>query len=206
MLERGFQVTALDPSPKMLERLRAKTPAAVWNLETRLGSTRSLSSLPPFRGEPFQGAFAFLGPLNYDPGLEDFGGALAGRLAPGACFVFSWFSSLCLWSLGADFLRGRWARLSRRIMGQGVMVEVGGRKLLGFCHSWTGVNRAFGKFFEPVERQGMGVILPSHAWEGRIPPALRGWLSGVDGVLERLGPFRALGELQAAVLRSRRLG
>jgi hypothetical protein len=187
----------------MLARLRVKARGRGHFVEARLGSTRDLESLPPLSGEPFEGACAFLGPLNYDPGLGDFSRALAGRLSPGACFVLSWFSPFCLWSAAGDFFKGRWARLARRVTGQGMRVEVGGGKLLGFCHSWSQVKSAFGEFFEPARREGLGVILPPHAWEDRVPEALRGFLGAMDGLFGRFSPFGSLGEQQVAVLKRR---
>ncbi|HTT34766.1 MAG TPA: class I SAM-dependent methyltransferase [Thermoplasmata archaeon] len=90
MLLAGHEVTAIDPSERMLGELRRAADAAgvAGRLTTHLGTFGRLGALPVENPDArFDGAYSMFGALNLDPRVADGAEPLARRLVPGAPFV-----------------------------------------------------------------------------------------------------------------------
>jgi SAM-dependent methyltransferase len=187
--ERGFDVRAVDPSPGMLERLRARAAARGLRIACEAVSTRGLGSL----AGPFEGAFAFWGPLNYDEDWAPLAGSLRRLLKPGAPFVFTSVNRLCLWEMGYYGIKGPRDRAFRRLSRSGVAVKVGEVPLRAYCPPWSRIRGAFSAF-SVKDVRGLGVFLPPPALAGALGKA--GWRAAAaleEGLAHRW-PFRWWGD------------
>jgi SAM-dependent methyltransferase len=109
---RGYQVTATDWSPAMVERTRARADDAALGgrLQARHLGVQELDRLDG----RFDGIYSNFGPLNCAPDLDAVAAQCARLLRPGGSMVFSVMGRICPWEFAHYVLRGRFRRAGVR--------------------------------------------------------------------------------------------
>lgn len=123
LVDAGHAVTAIDSSPGMIARARAKLAGRDCEI-VPLGID-DVSRLAP---RMFDAAFSNFGPLNCVADLGGVATSLAQRLRPGGVLVASVIGRVCPWEMVRYATRGDWRRASVRFAPVSVPVPLmGGR-------------------------------------------------------------------------------
>ena len=180
----GFDVTAVDPSPGMIERARAKAAArGVAAVRFEVLAAEDVGSL----GGPFDGVYSNFGALNCAE-LRRVGAALGSVLRRGAPIVCSVIGPRPLPGLLQQALTARPARSGEpRVAGAPVP-----------CHalSFRELRDGLGPGFAWTSRAALGVLLPApahEAWARRNPIAF-GLLAGAERLVRAWPVVRGLGD------------
>jgi SAM-dependent methyltransferase len=160
MARTGFEVTATDWSPRMVERTRLR--AACEQVEGRVRAitlgAHELSRL----GEPggFDGAYSNLGALNCVPDLAELAAQCARLLTPHGVLVFAVIGRICPWELGYYLRHWNWRRL--RVRFAGGMVPVGMNQRVVWTRYYTPREfyRAFATRFTLEYARGLCLFAP----------------------------------------------
>jgi SAM-dependent methyltransferase len=206
LASQGFQVTATDGSPAMVEQARRKAErrGLVGKIRYRTldledpGGRRYL-----FGDESFDGAFSNFGGLNCVADLAPLAAALARWLRPGAPVLLVVMGRLCLWETTASLARGRLRHSFRRLSGGPALARVGGEDL-AVVYSWpSDLARSFAPWFRLKRVEGLGVALPPSVFAAALErrPRLLRALAAIERKARRPWPFRLLGDHYVAVLR-----
>jgi SAM-dependent methyltransferase len=166
MARAGHVVTALDWSPRMIERTRARAVAEGLSERVRaltLGA-HELGQLT--ESEAFDGAYSNLGALNCMPDLGTVAEHCARLLRPSGRLVFAVIGRICPWEIGHYALHADWQRI--RVRFAGGMVPVGMNKHTVWTHYYTPREfyRAFARLFTLQSCRSLGLLVP--------PPYLTG--------------------------------
>lgn len=103
--QRGYQVTASDWSPRMVERTHARAAAA--GVETQVEAVHvGVHQLDRLEGG-FDGIYSNFGPLNCAPDMGAVATQCARLLRPGGKLVFSVIGRICPWEFGYYLFKGR---------------------------------------------------------------------------------------------------
>jgi 2-polyprenyl-3-methyl-5-hydroxy-6-metoxy-1,4-benzoquinol methylase len=201
---RGYRVVAIDASPQMVARTRAR--AAEEGLTERLTAVElGIEALERLSGEAFDAIYSDLGALNCVPDLSAVATGCAALLPAGGVLVTSVMGRLCPWELGYYSARGDLRRARVRLASRAVPVSLNGGTV------WTRYYRpkefldAFRGSFAPEATRTLGLFSPPPYLVGfnrRLRWAGRGlwWLD------TRLGAFpllRNAGDHFLMVLRKR---
>jgi ubiquinone/menaquinone biosynthesis C-methylase UbiE len=196
LAEQGYEVTATDWSPQMVERTRSR--GALHGVSERLAAVnvgaQELGRLP---GESrYDGAYSNLGPLNCVPELREVSRECARLLKPGGRLLFTVIGRICPWEMVHYLRRGRWARAKIRFA-SGV-VPVGMNK-----HTiWTRYYRPL-EFFEHFEGEfhlehyrGLCVFAPPPylTWVSEKLPRLQAGLWRLDQRVAAWPLIRSMGD------------
>lgn len=156
----GHHVTAIDWSPRMIERTRAR--AADLGLQCRLDA-RCLGAheLHRLHGVArFDAAYSNLGPLNCVPDLAAVSAQCAPLLEPCAPLVLVIMGRWCPWEILHHGLRGRWRRVAVRFARHGADVGLNGHQVWTAYYTPRECLRAFAPDFEFVHARGLALFAP----------------------------------------------
>lgn len=192
----GIEVVAIDPSDIMLHIARASAEAK--GLGGRISFLRAAARDLPALGDairaPFDGAFASFS-LAYEPDLRTVSVALHRLLKPGAVFLASVPSKICL----LEFLLALATvhpALSGRRLGPWYRHRVGSGSVPVRAYTPRSLAEGLSPHFVLRHWEGLAVVVP--------PPYMNRWFARLDGVassveevdgrLRAHRPFRSIGD------------
>jgi ubiquinone/menaquinone biosynthesis C-methylase UbiE len=184
---RNRHVLLTDASPRMVEIARMKLHSAPGSRAEVVAA----EDLPGFavereaRGEShFDGAFSNFAGLNCVSDLAPVARGLARLLRRGAPLLLVMFGPLPPGEVLVELLRGDPRAAVRRLSRGDVPARLGGREFAVRYHRPLHVRDAFGRWFRPVRRRGIGIFVPPSAAEPWISrhPRLLGMLEAMDRV------------------------
>lgn len=191
----GFTVTALDASPRMVARARARAAAEAPGAPVAFSvlCTERLSELAP--ALRFDGVFSNFSGLNCVADLARVARDLAGRLEPGAPLLLCLSTRLCLWEVVHYLARGNPRKALRRLGGR-AHARVGELVVPVFYPTPGSVKESFGELFRLRSITGIGILVPPSYLEGwaRRHRAVLDLSERLDRVLRRLPGVRVLGD------------
>jgi SAM-dependent methyltransferase len=176
---RGYSVLAVDWSPAMVERTRARiaqSPPAENRASVRVLGIHQLHQLG---GEQVDGIYSDLGALNCAPDLHDTARACARLLRPGGHVVVSVIGRICPWEIAYYVGHARWPRAFLRWRTTAVPVPLNGETVWTRYFTPRQFYRECADDFELTSYRGLRIFSP--------PPYML-------GVERRLRPVCALGE------------
>jgi len=193
MVERGYDVTGVEPSAKMAGITRAR----IDGLPGGLRSHGRVVEAPASRlfeaiGAPpvpvLDGAYSNLGPLNAEPDLGAVALGLRATLKPGAFFVASPMSLLCPWEIVWHALTGRPREALRRLRpGMSPVRADAGEHIWTAYYTPDTFLRPFQRDFALVDQRGLGAILPPPYLSRQLERSARAarWLTRADEIVGR---------------------
>jgi SAM-dependent methyltransferase len=198
LAEAGRIVVASDISPAMIAQVARR--AATCPARARLSWLAApAAEVGAHVQGPFDGAYSNFGPLNCEPDLARFAGALAQLLRPGAAFLGSVMNRACAWEIGWGLIRLR-PRAAFRRLGRGwqtARMSAGpGEPPTEFpvrFYSPGEFAAALGPAFCTEQIAGYPVLIPPPYLAGRLPWAVRR-LAGLERRLRSLPGLRGLGD------------
>lgn len=177
---RGYTVVAIDWSPAMVERTRARIAEMGAAAHARV-ETLGIQELDRLQDRPFDGIYSDFGPLNCVPDLAPVAAACAERLAPGGYLIATVMGRLCPWEFLYYAWRGRWGRACVR--GRRGLVPVSLNQGTVWTRYYTPREfyQAFARQFALTSYRGLNLFLPPPYLVGvcqRAPHlcAALGWL------------------------------
>jgi SAM-dependent methyltransferase len=192
LLERGFDVTLTDGSPRMVERATEKLARAGFG-DRRPPERVVLEELDAFAERaaragvaPFDGAYSNFAALNCVRDLSALGPPLARLLAPGAACLLVVFGPCSPGEVAVELLRGRPAAAVRRFRRGAAPARLGGERFQVWYPRPREVARALAPWFLLRRVRGIGVLVPPSAaepWISRFPRVVRAF-EAADRVLE----------------------
>lgn len=164
--QKGYRVTAIDPSREMVEQTRQRIARA--NLQNRVRVEHAgAQDIGRLDGQTFDAIYSDLGPLNCVSDLPAFARSCAWLVKPRGCLVFSVMGRYCPWEVLYYALRGQFRAARRRLTREMAPVKLES----GIVWTRYYAPREFARFFTPgfrvVTRRGLGVFVP--------PPYLARW-------------------------------
>lgn len=197
LAEHGRDPVHTDPAPRMValarQRLNGKVAEspqvlAAEDLEA-FARRRTLAGEPPF-----DGAYSNFAALNCVLDLRPVARGLAQLLRPGAPALLVLFGTLPPGEVLVQLARGDVRATVRRLARGPVTARLCGQSFRIRYHRAREIRAAFGPWFRPGPRHGIGVFVPPSAaepWISRRPRLLRA-LAALDRVASR--PLAALGD------------
>jgi len=160
MAQLGYQVTATDWSPQMVQRTDAR--AVREQLTDRVRSVAvGAHELHRLDGEgTYDGAYSNLGPLNCVPELTDVSRECARLLKPGGALVFTVIGRICPWEIAHYVRRRRWARATVRFARDVVPVGMNNHTIWTRYYGPREFYRAFEQHFTLDHYRGLCVFAP----------------------------------------------
>jgi SAM-dependent methyltransferase len=205
MAAAGHHVTAIDWSPKMVERTRQRA--------TRAGLTRRVDSLAlgahelaRLRApEPYDGAYSNLGPLNCVPDLVEVSRECARLLKPEGALVFTVIGRVCPWEIAHYLRRRRWARAKLRFARNVVPVGMNDHTVWTRYYGPREFYRAFQDEFVLEHFRGVCVFAPPPylSWVRDRHPRWYDRLWRIDRRIAGYPAIRAIGDHFLIVMRKR---
>jgi SAM-dependent methyltransferase len=199
---RGYRVTAIDSSPAMVARTRAR--AAAEGLGDRVAARElGIEALERLDEAPFDGVYSDLGALNCVPDLAALAARCAALVAPGGALVVSVIGRLCPWELAYATLRGNLGRARVRFASGPVPVSLNGHTVWTWYYRPREFARPFRASFALEGYRALGLCLPPPYLVGLAErrPALAGALAWLDRKLGRWPVLRNAGDHFLMVLR-----
>jgi ubiquinone/menaquinone biosynthesis C-methylase UbiE len=137
LAQAGYKITAVDWSPKMVQRTRARIEEA--GLPDKV-ETRNLGfhQLEDFKSELFDGVYSDLGALNCATSLDEVAESLFRILKPNGKIIASVIGQFCPWEWMLFVSKGQWKRAHLRFSSDMVSVPLNGQTV------WT-------RYFMPRE-------------------------------------------------------
>lgn len=200
---RGFRVTAVDWSPRMVDEATQRVRDAGFEdrVTVRLLGIQELDRLD---AGGFDVACANFGPFNCVPDLAAAAAAVAGRLRPTGVIVASVIGRICPWEIACYLRWGDWRRIAVRYARGPVPVPLNGERV------WT-------RYYTPGEFEGaflaagftreslrtLGLLVPPPYMSGFADrhPRLIAALQRLEDVIGGLPVARATGDHFLMVLR-----
>jgi len=182
--QRGYHVTAIDWSPRMVERTRSL--AAQAELLPRVDARHiGIHQLDQIEGK-FDGIYSDLGPLNCVPDLGAAAAECARLLWPGGKLVCSVIGRICPWEIGHYVLHGRFRRAWVRAARGATPVGMNRHTIWMRYYLPREFYRAFAQHFSLCGYRAIGLFMP--------PPYLldyyrrhHRWCDGLGRLDDRLG-------------------
>jgi SAM-dependent methyltransferase len=193
----GREVLLTDASPAMVEVARRKLSgfASARALVVSAEELRRLATERDAAGEPpLDGAYSNFAALNCVASLAPVARGLARLLRPGAPLLLVLFGPLPPGEVVVELARRHPRAALRRLSRGDVPARLAGRDFTVRYHRPAEIERAMRPWFRPVERRGVGVLVPPSAAEPWISghPRLLGALEALDRALAR--PLALLGD------------
>jgi SAM-dependent methyltransferase len=183
----GYQIVALDSSPGMVARTRARTARAglLSAVRTELLDMHELGRLA---GETFDGIYSNMGALNCALDLPAVARSCAALLKPQGRLIASVIGRWCPWEIAYYSGRGRFRRALVRAAREAVPVGMHQQIVWTRYVTPREFSRAFAPDFTLTRYQSLGLFLPPPYLIGLYErfPRLGTLLGRLD---DRLGPF-----------------
>ncbi len=200
----GRNVVAIDWSPKMVERARARAAQAGLADRVRVEQI-GIQELDGLAGEKFDLVYSDLGPFNCVPDLRGSGADCAGLLLPGGKLVVSVIGRVCPWELAFYAARRDWRRFGVRGKKGSVPVNLNGETVWTRYYTPREFYRELAGEFELDYYCGLGLYIPppylSRLYQ-RMRPIIRPFL-WLDEHASALPFFRDLGDSFLMVMTKR---
>jgi SAM-dependent methyltransferase len=154
----GHRVTAIDWSPRMVERTEERAQRAGLELATLAIGAHELERLP---GQgTFDGIYSNLGPLNCVPDLSEVAEGCARLVRRGGTLVFTVIGRLCPWEILHFGVRGRWSRIGVRFARRVVPVGMNRHRIWTRYYTPREFYAAFTRDFFLEHHRGVCVLVP----------------------------------------------
>ena len=178
LAEMGYEVTATDWSPQMVQRTvdRAAVHGVVDRVRAINLGAHELDRLD--ETGRYEGAYSNLGPLNCVPDLSAVSRESARLLKPGGRLVFTVIGRYCPWEIAHYARRGRWARAKVRFARGVVPVGMNDHTIWTRYYSPREFYGAFEQDFALDHVRGLCVFAP--------PPYLTSLRDKHPGLYRRL--------------------
>lgn len=156
---RGYPVFAIDWSPAMVERARARLAETETATPVRV-ETLGIQELDRLQEGPFGGIYSNFGPLNCVPDLAPVAAACAKLLVPGGYLIATVMGRLCPWEFLYYAWRGQWERA--RVRGRRDVVPVSLHQGTVWTRYYTPREfyQAFARQFALMSYRGLNLFLP----------------------------------------------
>ncbi len=159
LARRGYEILAIDSSPAMVQRTRARIADARVHDRAR-AMLLGIHELAQLREEPFDGIYSNFGPLNCVPELSAVSHQAARLLKPRGKIVASVVGKFCPWEIALYGLRGDWKRAHTRFSREIVPVPLRDQKIWTRYYSPREFYRAFESNFELTALRALNLFLP----------------------------------------------
>ncbi len=200
----GRIVVAADPSPRMLDALRAKAADAGVDVPALVASASDSADVAGIAAlAPFDGAYSSFGALNMEPDLGRVAGVLHGLVRPGGRVVASVLSRWAVTEIVGYFATLRWRKMLRRATGRHRFKIRDGPWVDVRYPSYRGYRRAFRGRFVVERAEALPLLVPppyAHAALARSPRLLRA-LEAADDRLAGLPGMAGFGDHFLVVMR-----
>ncbi len=205
MARAGYNVTASDWSPRMIERTRerAEQTQLAHHVSTLTVGAHELSRIA--EAGQFDGAYSNLGALNCVPDLAAMAAECARLLKPHGILVFAVIGRICPWEIGHYALKGNWRRLNVRFARDMVPVSMNKQVVWTRYYTPREFYRAFERHFTLQSWRGLCLFAP--------PPYLSGlrdrhfhWYRRLWGLDQRAAAWpllRNMGDHFLTIMRKR---
>ncbi len=201
----GYRVVAIDWSPRMVERTRARIQATGL-ADSVAALALGIHELDRLDSGQFDAIYSNLGPLNCTPHLATTARACARLLAPTGLLTASVLGRYCPWEILYYIVRRDWDRAWRRSGVGMVPVSLNGHTVWTRYFTPREFFRDFAERFEVVRYRALGLFLPPpyliHLY-GRHP-RLFAPLAVLEDHLDGLPLLRNVGDHFLITLRKRR--
>lgn len=199
----GFQVTAIDWSPAMVDEARRRIDRAGLRDSVKVHhlGIQQLGLLPSFA---FDAAISNFGPLNCVPDLADAATEIAARLRHGAVLVASVIGRVCPWEIALYAARADFPRASIRFARDVVPVPLNGGTVWTRYYGPAEFERVFAAAgFARVSLRAMGLFAPPPYMQAFAErhPVLLARLQRLDDAVGTWPAFRRAGDHFLIVLR-----
>jgi ubiquinone/menaquinone biosynthesis C-methylase UbiE len=203
LARRGFRVTGIDISPKMIEQAERKAEQGhLQNVSFLHGSFERLSEA---FDEPAGLVLSNFAGLNCTANLFVVAREVSGIVSPGGFLLAVVMPRFSLWESLSYVLRGQWKGSIRRFRKRTTATGFRGKTFIVHYHSPTSFRRAFQPWFDMRQLIGVSVFSPSpqsmtfyHSY-----PRLVRWLERLDDLVAPLPLFRSIGDHYIMVLQRR---
>jgi SAM-dependent methyltransferase len=204
LARRGYRVRAIDTSPRMVARTRAR--ASHEGVADRVTAMElGIEALDRLGGETFDGVYSDLGALNCVPDLAGVSARCAAALRRDGVFVASVIGRFCPWEVAYYASRGRLRRAAVRFSGEPVPVTLNDGTVWTRYYSPKEFYRAFSNAFTLEATRALALFSPPPYLTGfhrRLPRASRA-LVRLDTRLGTLPLLRDAGDHFLMELRKR---
>jgi SAM-dependent methyltransferase len=174
----GYQVTAIDWSPAMIEAARRAVRSAGVDRHVNLVDL-GIHQLDRLDAPPFDGALSNFGALNCVPDLAAAARLIASRLRPDGVLIASAIGRVCPWEIALYATRGDLKRAAIRFSREPVPVPLDGRTIWTRYYSPREFCRAFtAAGFSVLSLRALGLAAP--------PPYLESFADRHPAIVERL--------------------
>lgn len=205
LAQHGVRVVAIDLSPEMIRRLRAKVAAAGRSdlIEAQVLDFAELGTWPD---EQFDGIVSAFAGLNGVPDLQPFAASAARLLRPQGHLIVHLLNRWSFWEWLGLLARRRWSEASGLGRRRERVFAVGGVKIHQYPFM---LGEAYRDFFAPgfrLERAyGLGILRPPHT-QRRLPMPLVQALESLERPLRGLPVARGCGRFFVLDLQIKRRG
>jgi ubiquinone/menaquinone biosynthesis C-methylase UbiE len=201
----GYQVTATDWSPQMVQRTadRAAAKGVADQVHAISVGAHELERLDETAG--YDGAYSNLGPLNCVPDLGSVSRESARLLKPGGRLVFTVIGRYCPWEIAHYLRRGRWARATVRFARDVVPVGMNNHTIWTRYYSPREFYGNFQQHFTLEHVRGLCVFAPPPylTWLRDRHPSLHERLWRIDRRVANWPLIRSMGDHFLIVMKKR---
>lgn len=160
LARRGYNVTAIDWSPEMARRARARAAQAGLDGAVQV-MPLSIQELGRLAGRRFDAAYSNLGALNCVPDLAEAARLIAAALRPGGHLIASAIGRICPWEIALFAAKGQWRRARLRFSRDLVPVPLNGETVWTRYFSPREFEAPFaGAGFERLALRALGLFTP----------------------------------------------
>jgi ubiquinone/menaquinone biosynthesis C-methylase UbiE len=197
---RGFRVTGIDLSPKMIKQAHGKVVRDE-RLDVRF-LTGSFDRVSEIVEGPFDLALSNFGGLNCSDQLSDVAKELSRVILPSGFFVGIVMPRFSLWESISYAMRGEWNESLRRSRKETQATGFRGKTFLVHYHAPSSFMRAFEPWFVMKRLVGISVFSPTPQSTSfvRAHPHLAHRLDKVDKLLGGFPVIRSIGDHYMIVL------
>jgi ubiquinone/menaquinone biosynthesis C-methylase UbiE len=203
LARRGFRVTGIDISPKMIEHAKRKAEQDhLQNVSFLHGSFERLSEV---FDQPADLVLSNFAGLNCSVDLSVVAREVGCIISPGGFLLAVVMPRFSFWESLSYFLRGQWRGSIRRFRKQTTATGFRGKTFIVHYHSPTSFERAFQPWFDVRQLIGVSIFSPSPQSMSfyRSYPRLVRWLERLDDLVAPLPLFRSIGDHYIMVLQRR---
>ena len=205
LAETGYEVTATDWSPQMVQRTADRAAALRLTDRVRTLNVGAHELERMDEAGSFDGAYSNLGPLNCVPDLRSVARETARLLKPGGRLLFTVIGRYCPWEIAHYLRRGQWARAKVRFVRGVVPVGMNRRTIWTRYYSPREFYGAFQQYFTLEHTRGLCVFAPPPylTWLRDKHPALHERLWRIDRRVSGWPVIRAMGDHFLIVMKKR---
>ncbi len=198
MLQKGYRITAVDISPRMLEEVKGKAQKLGLSEQLRTYVAKASDiGCPgtPFEGETFDGIYSTYGAMNCEPGITDLPAEFSRLIRPGGLLFLGIFNRLCVSEIILHLGGLKPQRTFERFR---TPVQEGSSRFCVdvFAYSPMYIRKLFSSNFRMISYEAVPLIIPPSNYVHQLEKFTRGSrrLERFDSRLSRLPGLRALGD------------